>query len=348
MKKELLEPEIKKLLDRGHIWKAYEAIDQKKYKKISVMSIAFDYLDSQNKEAKAKRLEECFQKEMQKEVQKKPIHSLTEKSQEFLIEGDVEGYLDHIKTHYKINNQIANCTQARKFLILHGYARLAGQCKLSSEQYEKRNKEYAERVQSRANADLLLIDPEHCLSIAKREIKKIDDTAVSIDSAIVALVALTGRRPSELLFSGEFYNAKKHGSYWICKFRGLVKKRAVSDMEIEIPIFCPLKDVNKILEVARNRYPATCERDTTKANPNLNHKAHILYCDVIKMPTMERIKCQLLRGMYATIAYDYCSHDNEGMDGYASKILGHLESDADLGKEYLGTQLSYRRFRIRR
>ena len=140
-----------------------------------------------------------------------------------------------------------------------------------------------------------------------------------------ALILVTGRRPTEILKTGEFTQL---GRYQV-EFTGQLKSRGKADA---YPIYCLCRSHRIIDAFTRLRRSATIEslqsEDNaavdSRMNATINQTVRSLFSDVLAPPSGEdQLSAKNLRAVYTNIAYHLFGDRSESIGSFAESYLGH-------------------------
>jgi hypothetical protein len=155
-------------------------------------------------------------------------------------------------------------------------------------------------------------------------------SSVSVYDKILALCALTGRRPAEIATSAIFSPVDNNKGQAI--FTGQLKVKDRFDIKpYIIPLFADYQTINNTLQSIRRQKPQFIGKPllfNSTASRELGIRVKRHFNDIVEGD----IKVKDLRAIYATIAYSNYSQSSAGyitvsMNSYFSKILGHGEND---------------------
>lgn len=142
-----------------------------------------------------------------------------------------------------------------------------------------------------------------------------------------AIILLTGRRPTEILKSGDFTQA---GSYQL-EFSGQLKRR--SDETATFPIYCLVRSHRLIDAFTRFRRIASVrelqEAENTAVDSRLNATVNravrtVFSEDVLPAPLGEsQLSAKNLRAAYVNIAYHLFGNPETSIGSFAEDFLGH-------------------------
>lgn len=170
-----------------------------------------------------------------------------------------------------------------------------------------------------------------------------------------ALIAVTGRRPIEILLTGNllevppikagsttdalFDRSVHHAKRWAMIFGGQAKTRGAEtarNMPYFIPVLAPPALILEVFEKLRLRYNVqglTPQEVGNRAWKELGRYAKACFVD----HAGEGIKPSELRAAYTTIAYERYAPEKFSWNRYTARILGHSEAD-------IATSFSYDQF----
>jgi len=165
-----------------------------------------------------------------------------------------------------------------------------------------------------------------------------------------ALIAVTGRRPIEILQCGEFKKAKAPDTTlfdssiapkkrWALVFAGQAKTRGADSAQnepYEIPVLAPPALIQTVFTALRKRYNLqglTSEQVGNRTSKELGQYAK----EVFRDREGGTIGPKQLRAAYATIAYEFYAPEKLSWNVYTARILGHSVND-------LVTSFSYDQF----
>lgn len=171
-------------------------------------------------------------------------------------------------------------------------------------------------------------------------------------SIAAALIAVTGRRPIEILLTGEFKRVKKAdrtlfdssipaAKRWTLLFDGQAKTRGAESARnepYEIPVLADPELVLHVFKQLRERYDLsglTSKQVSDRTSKELGGYAKRSFLDAAK--TAQPLNPKALRAAYATIAYEWYAPDAQSWNSYTARLLGHSAQD-------LVTSFSYDQF----
>lgn len=216
---------------------------------------------------------------------------------------------------------------------------------LSDAEQEERNAAGREAVVAR-HVDRRPISPDTLIELARESL--INRTSIPALAIAAALIVVTGRRPIEILLTGNFKKVRKPDA---SLFDGTVKKRFsvlfsgqaktkgaenAQNEAYEIPTLIDPSLIVDAFKYLRRRY--NCEGLTpqqvgNRAWKELGKYAKARYRDRDGLA----IKPSELRAAYATIAYERLAPMKTSWNAYTARILGHSTND-------LVTSFSYDQF----
>lgn len=217
---------------------------------------------------------------------------------------------------------------------------------LSDEEQDARNAAKRETVIARHHARRP-VDADRHVAAALEILERHETAGAALDLA-GALIAVTGRRPIEMLLTGDFRAVDAPDATlfepslrrrWTLQFSGQAKTRGAESAQnapYEIPVLAPPSLILDAFKTLRRRY--NCEGLTSqqvgdRAWKELGKYTKGRFTD----RTGEAIKPSELRAAYATIAYEIYAPERQSWNAYAARILGHSAAD-------LVTSFSYDQF----
>lgn len=216
--------------------------------------------------------------------------------------------------------------------------------KLPQKQQKALNAEYAATIFKQHHA-LRPIDPDELVAVARRLIAlPYDEPALSVAAG---LFLPTGRRPIEIMVTGDFERVSKDRLV----FSGQAKRTkhgydTPEAQPYEIPVLVDAGDVLKAFYAVRERYTdtklagKTDEEASSTFRKWLGDYAKRSFFDDVS-PKPNALSPKELRAAYATIAYEWYAPRNITANAFFSRILGHSIGD-------LETSFSYQKFYNRR
>lgn len=219
--------------------------------------------------------------------------------------------------------------------------------KPTKEEWDDRNNATKKSTASRINNKLAL-NPESLIEVA---ISMLDSDKWATIAA--GLILLTGRRPTEIAWSGKLTPASEYSLL----FSGQLKKSTIEDQTFEIPTLIPAEKVFqaylKLRKIQRNKtLLKEIERAssaTKKTNVPINRAVRQYLGNLIEAPSdrkgnKNQLSASNLRAAYGKIAaHFYCPPQIEPIL-FVAKILGHQTDNYEI--ESLGTTISYYTYRI--
>ena len=220
--------------------------------------------------------------------------------------------------------------------------------RLTRDFYDNRSTEYTAKVKETVQRDLH--DYERYLRVAINML-----SSNSYMQVTLGLVALTGRRPSEILLTAKFEQVNHIDSAFLKEvskdrlltFTGQLKKREQENDGYTIPVLCDNRLVLEAIEKLRKMkdfsdvVPANgktlAQMVNSKTAKEQNIVARKFFAEFVEG---NQITAYSLRAIYASIAsFLYYDSDCGNEMPFFSEILGHSKND-------IATAHSYEKFRI--
>lgn len=195
--------------------------------------------------------------------------------------------------------------------------------------YIERKSTYKKTVSKRHKAGQVNIDMTALLNIAESELNEF-----GYIRRLLALIILTGRRPIEILSSGEFSESKKSGHI---VFEGQAKVKERVEGKRDIPVLLSPKIVLAALKKLREEKADFVGLDNQTFNNRIAKQCTEAVRRVYSIHNIDH--AYALRAAYACIAVELFKPASYSAQGYMSEILGHLEDD-------IQTASSYQRFSV--
>ena len=220
---------------------------------------------------------------------------------------------------------------------------------LSDDEQNERNAADRVKVIARHTDRRALQPEEHVTKIIETLVQALYVHPLKLAAA---LIAATGRRPVEILRTGDlklvaepsetlFAKDVKRSSRYTMLFSGQAKTKS-SDNEhakpYEIPVLVQPNLILEGLTILRRRYPVqhlTTKQVSDRTSKEIGKRAKELFED--SDDPRVGIGPSELRAAYATIAYEWYASAAQSWNAYTARILGHSEWD-------LVTSFSYDRF----
>jgi integrase len=218
----------------------------------------------------------------------------------------------------------------------------------------------SERVKE-MHSNLRPIDPTELVGAAEAIISKIERDPSAIAPLIVAaaLLLLTGRRPWEILWLGNFQPITRASETlfdksiptkerWSLMFSGQAKTRGAESAQTdpyEIPVLIEPARIGYAFKNLTDRYHLTDLRAKFNNDKEFYDKSHNRYSKTLGeyakanfhddargtdedgRPKRKPISPSDLRAAYATIAYERFAPSNVSLNAYIARILGHSQFD---------------------
>lgn len=207
--------------------------------------------------------------------------------------------------------------------------------RLSDEEQNARNDADRKRV-VKQHHDRRAIDVDAHVSKAKQILQEACEGMHAALRVAAALIAVTGRRPIEILLTGTF---EAQSDKYALLFSGQAKVKSDDNPHAKpyvIPTLIEAALVLKAFEMLRKRYNVqgmTPQQVGNRAWKEVGKYAKADYADKEGEP----ITPSELRAVYATIAYEMHAPERYSWNAFTAKILGHSTFD-------LVTSLSYDQF----
>ena len=179
---------------------------------------------------------------------------------------------------------------------------------------EKQKRERLEK----ASENVSKLDGADVITRARTLLQSEDPATV-----VICLAALTGRRMSELILSGNFgppQNTKwARPTYW-SNFTGVLKQREWDKDKVnfrEIPLLAPRQDINEAIERLRDLWPATSNAEVNKLySSRVSKKMKELFPQIGTLHTFRKVYCP--------ITYFHFNDElNFSLPRFASEVLAH-------------------------
>ena len=199
--------------------------------------------------------------------------------------------------------------------------------KLSVDEYDVHNSAYKKQVVV-GNSELKSVDHVEYIKTAKAMIASNRPM-----NKILGLLAVTGRRTSEIISTGSFHPT---GNEFSADFEGQLKTRDKDAAPTyEIPLLIEYDQVVSCLEDIRGYFP-----DIEKVSPeeiNLRYSKQLARCMGAFKATVgaDKLMVKDLRKIYAAIAYLLHGQTKMGQSAYIGSILGHSSGDNDTAASYI-------------
>lgn len=208
--------------------------------------------------------------------------------------------------------------------------------RLSDKEQNARNDADRKRVVQQHH-DRRAIDVDAHVSKARKILEEAREGMHAALRVAAALIAVTGRRPIEVLLTGHFERDAKDAN--ALTFSGQAKVKSDENPHAKpysIPTLVPASLVLEVFAVLRKRYNVqgmTPQQVGNRAWKELGKYAKADFIDKDGAP----ITPSELRAVYATIAYEMFAPERYSWNAYTAQILGHSTFD-------LVTSLSYDQF----